>query len=621
MEEQVGELWHKLITRVSDNQHPQAVVHLHDVQKPLAIFFRALGGDSGLQIEVADATTNHARRTLLQRIAGSQAKIQLAWLDERSLKLPASIAWFDSTALNTDLYFWLACLATVQAKSLSSTHFSERPAENQQNWFVQNQQTTQQVLQQYTGVNSRYQRLLQAHLAQRPDSRDSNIDDAEQAIQQALKSPGSIDSLPTSKFPPQAVPLWLHPDPPLAVTAEYDHNDDNQTMTNTQSRELDDIGRRQAERVVDPESNRGLITVRMENIFTMGEFVNVDRGSEDEDDIDRAEDIARNLDRLSVTKNGSAAKTRLKFDLDLPSAEADDTVIDDGILLPEWDWKKQRLLPNRCRIVQLQTDDATPCVLPSHLGRTAKKLRNKFQTMAPARVWHRAQTEGQDIDLDAYIRYMSERAAGNDLAAENLYRDMRSGARDLSCLLLADLSLSTDAHINDRHRIIDVIRDSLYLFAESLYATGDRFSLLGFSSRRRDPIRIHNIKAFNESYNAVIRGRIEAIKLGYYTRLGAGIRYATQRLSKEGNGRRLLLILTDGKPNDLDQYEGRYGIEDTRQAVVTAKQLGMLPFCITIDKKANDYLPYLFGKNNYAVIHQPEKLPKALPQLYSQLTQ
>jgi nitric oxide reductase NorD protein len=358
----------------------------------------------------------------------------------------------------------------------------------------------------------------------------------------------------------------------------------------------------------------------MENIFTMGEFVNVDRGTEDEEDIDRAEDVARDLDKLSISQNGKASKTRLKFDLDLPSAHADDIVLDDGILLPEWDWKKQRLLPDRCRIVQMLSSDAQPCPLPPHLNRTAKRLRDQFQAITPAWVWFRAQMDGQDIDLDAYLRYATDRAAGQPVAAENLYRDMRSGARDLCCLLLADLSLSTDAYINNSHRIIDVIRDSLFLFAESLHATGDRFSMLGFSSRRRDPIRVHQIKNFDETHSAIIRGRIAAIKPGYYTRLGAAIRHATQQLCKEGNGRRLLLILSDGKPNDLDQYEGRYGIEDTRQAVIEARQLGMQPFCVTIDKKGNDYLPHIFGNGAYVVIRNPEQLPPELPKLYALLT-
>jgi len=613
MEEQVGELWHKLITRAADNQHPSAAVYLRDIQKSISIFFRALGGDSGLQVDVADATANLAQRSLLQRIAGSQAKIQLAWLDDRALKLPASIAWFDSEKLNTDLYYWLACLAAVQKDVDKDLH-----------WFAQNQQMTLLALERFPGMTLRYQRLLKAHLLQRPNSEKLKPSDVivENLIRQALSKPGSVQDLPHSKHPAQAIPLWLHPNPPIsAASIRDDDNDGNESPQHSQSREIEDIGERQAERVEEPDAERGLITVRMENIFSMGDFVNVDRGSEDEEDIDRAEDVARDLDKISVSNNGKASKTKLKFDLDLPSAASDDIVLDDGILLPEWDWKKQELLPNRCRIVQMQADDAPPCSLPAHLSQTAKRLRNQFQAMAPARVWHRAQMEGQDIDLDAYIRYVSERAAGQAIAAENLYREMRSGARDLSCLLLADLSLSTDAHINNDHRVIDVIRDSLYLFAESLQATGDRFSMLGFSSRRRDPIRIHNIKTFDESYNANIRGRISAIKPGYYTRLGAGIRHASQLLENEASGRRLLLILTDGKPNDLDQYEGRYGIEDTRQAIVAAKQAGLLPFCITIDKKANDYLPHLFGKNNYSVIHHPEKLPQALPLLYSQLTQ
>jgi nitric oxide reductase NorD protein len=618
MEEQVGELWHKLITRAADNQYPAAAVYLHDIQKAVAIYFRALGGDGGLQLEVADATENLSRRSLLQRIAGSHAKVQLAWRDERALKLPHNIAWFDSAELNTDLYYWLASLAAVQEPAVTDNGTATA---RRQNWFYENQKLTLAAFSKFPGIKSRYLRLVQAHLQQRPDTERLPANEAgvELAIQQALATPGEIDTLPTDSRPPQPVPLWLHPEPPYSASSSA-KDDDAIKANSTPSRELDDMGHRQAERVKEPEADRGLITVRMENIFSMGEFVNVDRGSEDEDDAERAEDVARDLDKLSLAHNGQASKTRLKFDLDLPSEASDDVILDDGILLPEWDWKKQRLLPDRCRIVQMQAEDAAPCPLPPHLSQTAKRLRNQFQAMAPARVWHRAQMEGQDIDMDAYIRYTSDRAAGQQIAADNLYREMRSGDRDLACLLLADLSLSTDAHINDDHRVIDVIRDSLYLFAESLHATGDRFSMLGFSSRRRDPVRIHNIKTFNESYNAAIRGRIEAIKPGYYTRLGAGIRHATQHLKDEGNGRRLLLIITDGKPNDLDQYEGRYGIEDTRQAVLSAKNLGLLPFCITIDKTANDYLPHLFGKSNYAVIRHPEKLPQALPRLYSQLT-
>ena len=113
---------------------------------------------------------------------------------------------------------------------------------------------------------------------------------------------------------------------------------------------------------------------------------------------------------------------------------------------------------------------------------------------------------------------------------------------------------------------------------------------------------------------------IANIKPGYYTRMGAGIRHASNILKKRVATQQLLLVLTDGKPNDLDMYEGRYGIEDTKQAILSAKELGLKVFCVTIDEKANDYLPNLFGSNGYALINKVTDLPKILPVLYAKLT-
>ncbi|NNJ96519.1 MAG: VWA domain-containing protein [Gammaproteobacteria bacterium] len=612
MEEWVGELWHNMITRMADRRHPEAAVKLTDMRQTLGIFFRALGGDGGLQVEAADATLNPAHRSWMQRLAGANTKIHLAWRDQRSLRLPPKIAWFDSISLNRDLYFWLAALgACTDDDTVANTE-----------WLDQNQRLTQHVLQRFPGLGPRYQRLVRHHLMQRPDpqSLNANQAEAERTVRQALTDPGSVSRTSLNTTEIQVVPLWLHPEPPQSAPVNMAREHSSTQQHSEDMRELEDVARRQAEHVDEPDDNRGLVTVRMENIFTMGEFVNVDRGSEEEDDIDRAENVARELDKLAISRNGKASKAKLKFDLDLPSAIEDDAVLDDGMLLPEWDWRKQTLQPNRCRVVVMRSEQATPCPLPLELSRTAKKLRSQFQALVPARTWLRAQSEGQDIDLDAYQRFFTDRKAGLCVSASNLYRDVRSGDRDLSCLLLADLSLSTDTWINDDHRIIDVIKDSLFLFAECLHATGDRFSLYGFSTRKRDPIRIHAIKDFDEAYGAEVRGRINVIRPGYYTRLGAGIRYATQALLKQGSGTRLLLVLTDGKPNDLDQYEGRYGIEDTRQAVIAARQLGLFPFCVTIDRKGNDYLPYLFGKSDYAVIRDPRQLPRELPRLYALLT-
>lgn len=609
MEERVGELWHRLVTRAAEDHYPEASVSLSEVERTVGLMFRALGGDGGLQVTSAEQLQNQARRTWLQRLAGSRQKLALAWRDESYLRLPPYMDWLPERALNRELYLWLAAVAVVASDS-----------DNE--WFNTNQQHTLDTLARFPGLKARYRRLVEAHLATRPDPGRLKGDEAraEQCIRQALQDPGSVDFLPDGKRPPAAVPLWLHPQPPRASMGEAVPDPPEPDPAQKKQERSVEALRRQAERVKPPETDRGLITVRMENIFTWGEFVNVDRGSEDEDDLERAEDIARDLDQLAVSRDAKSAEATLRFDLDLPSEADDDLVLGEGIKLPEWDWREQRLLPDHCRIVPMVASDTPAMPLPAHLRRTANRLRNQFQMLAPARTWLRGQLDGQEIDTEAYLRFAADRAAGAGVHADRLYRQMRSGARDLACVLMADLSLSTDTWVNDQHRVIDVIRDSLFLFSEALDATGDRFGVYGFSSRRRDPVRVHTLKDFDERYTAPIRGRIQAIKPGYYTRMGAAVRHATRMLAEQPASRRLLLLLTDGKPNDLDQYEGRYGIEDTRQAVREARQAGLQPFCVTIDDQGNDYLPYLFGNGGYVVIHRPSDLPKQLPLLYARLT-
>ncbi|MES9819993.1 MAG: VWA domain-containing protein [Candidatus Thiodiazotropha sp.] len=607
MEEKIGELWHRLITRLAQDRYPEAAVRLTDLNHTLGILFRAFGGDGGLRVEAAGATEHNARRGLLQRIAGSATKTELAWRDEHALRLPEVIDLFPQGSLNRDLYFWLAALAACDRGE-------SRP------WLEKNQQLSKLALERYPGMRARYRRLRNAHLAQRPDAETLKQDEAqqEQAIRRALIDPGSVARLPVASHAPWPVPLWLHPSPPGLVHGS--DTPDQENDSGGESKAVNDGRSRRGERTEMADGDGGLITIRMENILSWGEFAKVDRGAEENEDLDQAMEAAEQMEQFSVTRDGKSVASKLKFDLDLPSEACDDEIVQEGMLLPEWDWKHQVMQEAHCRIMTLQTGDAPAIELPVHLTKTARQLRAQFQQLMPARVWLHGQADGSEIDMEAYLRFSAERKSGHLATADNLYRDLRTGARDLSCLLMADLSLSTDSWIDNHHRVIDVIRDSLYLFAESLSATGDRFGLYGFSSRKRDPVRVHQIKAFDESYSAKLRGKIQAIKPGYYTRMGAAIRYAHQLLNKQPAQRRLLLLLSDGKPNDLDKYEGRYGVEDTRQAVREARNSGIQPFCVTIDEKGNDYLPYLFGSGGYVVIHKPQELPRKLPLLYARLT-
>jgi nitric oxide reductase NorD protein len=615
MEEFVGKIWDRFNTNSANRHYPDAIVYLDEVRRTAGIFFRALGGEGGLRIENATDSELHARRSILQRIAGTGKKMQYAWRDEETLRLPESIALFPERQLNRELYLWLTALSVVPAAVSAKG----------ENWISRNQYRTRKTLQTWPGLDRSYQKLLSAHLQQRPAPETLSAGEAsqEKAIRLALSDPAAKVSLEYAKHPPQPVSLWLHPSPPEQefICGAVPHDPDLPEQQDKESNKKQDKQqkRKKGNRTEAPDGKGGLMSFRLETLWSWAEYTKVDRTSVDDDD-DNAMQTAEDMDNITLAQDSETTAGKIKLDLDLPASQYDDIVLGEGIPIDEWDYKQQNLQKDHCRLQVMSSRHAQAMDLPERLRPQAHKIRRQFEALRPQRHWVSRQNEGTELDLENYINFLTDRKHGHVNSDTPVYRDIRNLSRDLSCLLLADLSLSTDAHINNNARVIDVIRDSLYLFSEALTATGDRFALHGFSTRNRNHIRFYNIKAFNDNYNNDIRGHIDAIRPGYYTRMGAAIRYATQLLAKETSGQKLLLILTDGKPNDLDKYEGRYGIEDTRMAVLEAEKLGLRPFCVTIDEKAEDYLPYLFGSRSYVLIRNAEELPRKLPLLYLRLT-
>lgn len=609
LEELVGSTWHRFITKYAAKHYPEAIVFLDDMRYTTGIFFRALGGEGGLRVENATHSEVHAKRSIIQRMAGVGDKTQYAWRDDETLRLPDSIALFPSKQLNVDLYLWLTALSVVSVEG--------------GDWVSRNQYRTSTTLAIWPGLQGRYQRLLEAHLHQRPNPTDLSDGEAQQehAIRSALLNADEKISLAYAKRPPQPVPLWLHPSPPAIEfnSSKPSQDPDLAEAAQNKKQQKKSQKRKQANRTDMPKGNDGLMSFRLESLWSWGEYSKVDRTSTEDDD-DDAMQTAEDMDNITVAQDSQTTSSKIKLDLDLPASQYDDIVLGEGIPVDEWDYKKQALQKDHCRIIPMTARDADAIELPARLQTQARKIRRQFDILRPQRHWLSRQSEGSEIDLENYINFLTDRKHGQVNSDTPVYRDLRNQSRDLSCLVLADLSLSTDAHINNTSRVVDVIRDSLYLFSEALSVTGDRFALHGFSSRNRSHVRFYNIKGFDESYNDDVRGHINAIRPGYYTRMGTAIRYASQLLEKEASSQKLLLIITDGKPNDLDKYEGRYGIEDTRQAILEAERKGLQPFCVTIDEKAEDYLPYLFGKNAYVLIKNAAELPAKLPLLYLRLT-
>ena len=628
MEEWVGKLWHNWITKAAGGRYPQAAVELKAMQRPLGIYFRALGGDPGLNLAAATQDAHGARRRWLARVAGSGERVAQARMDDATLRLPPSIDAFPDPALNRDLYYWLAALAASQAMPPPAPHSAPASPDTNQpgggDAFWRNQQATVRALAAWPGLAARYRRLVVAYLPRRlaPEKLPPAEAAREQAIRQALEAPGSVAALPpvpATAPPPEPVLLWLQAGELQAAA----RNPAGEGGGAEAAGKLQEGGAQahRAERVEAPQEKNGvLMFFRAESLLSVAEFIKVNRSTDEDPNPDAAQ-VAQELDHLSLTQTeqGERVASRVRFDLDLPSAAEDDLVLGPGLPLPEWDYRKGILREDHVRLQELASRHAQPSPLPRHLARTARRLHQQFAALQPGRRWLKAQPDGAEVDLDALVRAATDRACGRH-PDEQLYLSLEKRERDLACLVLADLSLSTDAWVSSEARVIDVIRDALLLFGEALGATGDAFALCGFSSVKRQQVRFHRLKDFNEPFDDRIRGRVLAIRPGYYTRMGAAIRRASQLLEQQTATRRILLILSDGKPNDLDLYDSRYGIEDTRAAVQEARRRGLLPFCLTIDREGAGYLPHLFGPQGYAVIRKPQELPLRLPLFYAQLT-
>lgn len=610
MEEQVGIRWHNLVTRLAEGRADKAPVVLDDMLSRLTTVLRAVGGDAGLSIRPASERKLAVRRNLLQKIAGTGRRYSLPWRDEEGLRLQARFDSFSSTDLNTDLALWLVALG-AQSNSI----VADVP------WIEWNRRLCSIVLTQYPGMGDIYQRLVAAHLPLRP--KESSLSGAqlarERCIRQALTQPHVETNAAPAVGDPYPVPVWLYPERnAFAISQRREDVPEEDGGDKPNRPEHHAKQRKRAEQVDDIDGRDGLLVFRLESMFSWSEYIPLDRTADDDDE-DSAR-TAEDLDHLSITRNRSKTASRIRIDLDLPSAAEDDVPLTDGNLFPEWDWRVGVLKPNQCRVIPFLPKEAEPSPLPTHLGKAAAELIRRFESIRPQSAWRNRQADGSELDMSACVTYHASRHLGTASSDPRLWRRTVSISRDLACLVLADLSLSTEAAVDEHHQVIDLVKDSLQLMGEALEASGDHFAMYGFSSRRRDHVRMTLIKNFSDKWNDSMRGRVKTLKPGYYTRMGAAIRQATDILKQHPAQQRLLLLLTDGKPNDLDIYEGRYGMEDTRHAIIEAKSAGLQPFCVTIEQEAADYLPHLFGTNQYYLLRKVHDLPKMLPQIYLLLT-
>jgi nitric oxide reductase NorD protein len=242
-----------------------------------------------------------------------------------------------------------------------------------------------------------------------------------------------------------------------------------------------------------------------------------------------------------------------------------------------------------------------------------RQIKRQFERIRMRQTVLRRQKDGENVDLDAAVEAFSDRAAGL-YPSEKVFVRLSRNKRDIATAFLIDLSGSTSGWINDMERT------ALLILSEAMQVLQDRFAIYGFSGRTRRRCELFRVKGFDEPYGDTVRRRVANLRALEYTRLGPPIRHLTKLLAGLEARTRLLITLSDGKPDDYDGYNGDYGIEDTRQALIEAKRKGIHPFCVTIDKAEHSYLSHMYGSVNYVFIDNLAKLPVKIPEIYRKLT-
>jgi len=291
---------------------------------------------------------------------------------------------------------------------------------------------------------------------------------------------------------------------------------------------------------------------------------------------------------------------------------------------PEWDYSVQLHRPNWVTVLEKRQKQGDPqeidTILMEHRP-IAARLRHIIDAMQPEGVQRlRRREDGEEIDLNAAIRAMIDIRMGQTPDPRINIRIERK-VRDLAVLVLLDLSESTNEKLGDSDRpVIQLAREATSLLSWAIDRVGDPFALHGFASDGRHDVQYYRFKDFGDRYGDDAKARLAGMRGGLSTRMGAALRHAGSYLLKRPEQKKLILLVSDGEPADIDVRDPQYLRADTKKAVEELGTRGVRTFCLTLDPRADDYVSRIFGPKGYMVVDHVNRLPERLPMLYAGLT-
>ena len=598
------------------------------------------GGDPAVEIKPVAEETSHHRLSFLRGLGSATEAVPRASFDGAALRLPESLAVFPAREANAALYLWLA-VAAASAKAPEA--MPEDPLQADIMALSAVRATITAALENAPGFAALYRDLCGATLSgRRRPALPSAERDVEHAIRHMLNDPAPLPASavriweavrtadPTAFVAPRKyqpflpVPLW----PDLRALQRSDaHAMAHEEAEGAAGGEQEEGGRtnRARRRKADlADRNDSFILHKFEAILSWAEFINLNRRVDD-DENDDAKKAADDADEIGLGQISKAPATRLKLHLDLAPEDADREALSSKHTYPEWDARSASYLPSHVRVLATRLEPGDDIVSFREDPRAAARIRavkRQFEALRPGRVLTTGHLDGDELDTERAVRARVDYCATGE-GDERVWLQNRTEKRDLAVSILLDVSRSTEAavpgHGHDGRAVIDIEREALAALAWGLDACGDDFAIHAFSSLKRNRVFVQEAKRFDEKMSGLVESRIASLKPGFYTRLGAAVRHVSGDLSGQARKRRLLLVITDGKPNDLDHYEGRHGIEDSRMAVLEARRAGHAVFGITVDRDGKSWFSRIFGKGGYALIPDPEKLTQALPKIYREL--
>ncbi|TDE33546.1 nitric oxide reductase activation protein NorD [Antarcticimicrobium sediminis] len=617
-EETVGNLWHDMASGIGEGvTYPQAGVPLASVRQSLAMLFRALGGAAGVELTEAAPTVTRHRQPLRRKLGAEQDREWVAQYDGERLSLPPLIAVFPETRLNRAAYFWLTALAAASTPSDLDLSGEGPVLDGAQ--IRANAAAADAAYALCPGLQKEYVEMARLCAAARPDlMRPAQEAVFETAIRDQLcgGTPSmATEAAPRGYKPFAPVPIWLRFASPATGSAATEEQADPAAPPPSAALTSRKLGARKDQ---DQQNRKdSFIIHRFESILSWVESMNINRSVDDDDD-ENAQKAADDQDTITLSKHDRKAATRLRLHLDLSPADADHEALAGEHTYPEWNHRSRSYMDDHCRVLDApaQPDSAQPYRADE---RRIREVRRQFEALRPRRILQPRQVDGSELDLDALLTARADLIA-TGRGSDRIWQSARQTERDLSVAFLIDTSRSTEAAIGDTS-VIEVARETMAALAAGIDAAGDRLGIWGFSSLRRDRVFLTRCKEFEVPMNAAITANIGALKPGHYTRLGAAIRHVTAQLAAEPSARKLLIVLTDGKPNDLDHYEGQHGIEDSHMAVREARLSGLSLHGVIIDEDGQDWFPRIFGRGGFTLLPDPERLTRALPDIYRRLTQ